>query len=206
MLVLKRLTFGLMTFLCVGVAVVSARYLAPGMPGGAPPVTQNAFADPWLVWHAGAALTALAIGPFQFLRRRDGKRGAGHRALGAVYICACLVGAVSGFLLSIGTTAGPIAALGFGALAVAWFGANTLGLSAVLTGRYEEHRRWMIRSFALTLAAVTLRLYMPLAAGMGLDMGVAYVAISYLCWIPNIVVAELFSVPRRQPRLRPQPA
>jgi hypothetical protein len=60
--------------------------------------------------------------------------------------------------------------------------------------RLVEHRRWMIRSWALTLAAVTLRLYM-LAPGMSsLD---AYRAISFLCWVPNLVVAELY-LRRRQ--------
>ena len=35
--------------------------------------------------------------------------------------------------------------------------------------RFDEHRRWMIRSFALTFAAVTLRLYLPLGMMAGLS-------------------------------------
>jgi hypothetical protein len=55
----------------------------------------------------------------------------------------------------------------------------------------------MIRSFALTLAAVTLRLQMPAAFILGLDMAVAYPAIAFLCWVPNLAIAELVLARRR---------
>jgi hypothetical protein len=52
------------------------------------------------------------------------------------------------------------------------------------------HRAWMVRSYALTLAAVTLRIYLPAAVIGGLDMTFAYPAIAWLCWVPNHVIAE----------------
>jgi hypothetical protein len=58
--------------------------------------------------------------------------------------------------------------------------------------RFVDHRAWMIRSFALTFAAVTLRLYLPLAAVLSLDFVDAYRAISFLAWVPNLVVVELY--------------
>jgi hypothetical protein len=45
---------------------------------------------------------------------------------------------------------------------VIWITVNLLGWRAAVQGRFVDHRRWMIRSWALTLAAVTLRLYLPL--------------------------------------------
>jgi hypothetical protein len=51
----------------------------------------------------------------------------------------------------------------------------------------------MIRSFALTLAAVTLRIYLPL--GIMLNHGdfyTPYRAIAWLCWVPNLLLAELW--------------
>ena len=48
----------------------------------------------------------------------------------------------------------------------------------------------MIRSYALTLAAVTLRLYIPAALISGFSFEAAYPAISWLCWVPNLIVAE----------------
>ena len=58
--------------------------------------------------------------------------------------------------------------------------------------RFTEHRAWMIRSFALTLAAVTLRLYLPVASLMSIPFDDAYRAISFLAWVPNLLVAELY--------------
>ena len=50
----------------------------------------------------------------------------------------------------------------------------------------------MVRSFAMTFGAVTLRLYLPIAPIMGYDFMAAYVAISWLAWVPNLMVAELY--------------
>ena len=50
----------------------------------------------------------------------------------------------------------------------------------------------MVRSFAMTFAAVTLRLYLPIAPMLGYEFMPAYVAISWFCWVPNLIVAELY--------------
>jgi hypothetical protein len=50
----------------------------------------------------------------------------------------------------------------------------------------------MIRSFALTFAAVTLRLYLPASQIAGMPFPAAYSAIAWLCWVPNLLVAEWF--------------
>jgi Predicted membrane protein (DUF2306) len=49
----------------------------------------------------------------------------------------------------------------------------------------------MIRTYSLTLAAVTLRLRMPIFITSGVDYTEAYVAVAWLCWVPNLMVAEL---------------
>jgi hypothetical protein len=50
----------------------------------------------------------------------------------------------------------------------------------------------MIRSFALTAAAITLRMYLPLAFVFHWNFSVAYPAIAWLCWIPNSIAAEVY--------------
>jgi hypothetical protein len=65
----------------------------------------------------------------------------------------------------------------------------------VLAGRYAEHRRWMIRSFSLIMAGVMLRVWVPVylgLAGVGLvnfSFETAYAAISWLSWVPNLLIA-----------------
>ena len=87
--------------------------------------------------------------------------------------------------------------LGFGSLAVAWLGTTALALNAILEGQVEEHRRWMLRSYALTLAGVMLRTYVPISLVLGIPFEPAYRVIAWLCWVPNLVVVQLWLVPPR---------
>lgn len=50
----------------------------------------------------------------------------------------------------------------------------------------------MIRSWALTLASVTLRLYLPTVSVLDLPFLPAYRAVAILCWVPNLIAAELW--------------
>jgi uncharacterized membrane protein len=194
----RSLAWTLMAFLAAGVAVVSMRYALPTPPMASPEVMANPFARPFLPIHAITASIALLVGAFQFVRNRRGGRARWHRASGAVYMACCLASAPAGLLLALGTSAGPIASVGFGVLALVWFYATAQGLRALLAGRYAEHGEWMLRSYALTFAAVTLRLYLPLLPMLGIDFVEGYRAISYLCWIPNLLIAEAMIASRRR--------
>jgi hypothetical protein len=52
------------------------------------------------------------------------------------------------------------------------------------------HRRWMIRCYALTFAAVTLRIQLGLLLLGGLSMEAALALIAWSCWIPNWLAVE----------------
>jgi hypothetical protein len=184
--------------LSVLTALVSYRYFVPAIPAPTQ-LTDNPMAHPWLWAHAGLAATALITGPWQFIPRIRAHRPRVHRTLGWIYVFCCLLGGASGLLLASGSTAGPIARAGFGLLAMVWVGVNANAFRLAIVGRYAEHREWMIRSFALTFAAVTLRVYMPAAQVAGLDPLGAYRAISWLAWVPNLMLAELYlrGLPRR---------
>ena len=179
--------------LSLGVALFSYRYLLPHPPVASPDILGNLLARPWLPIHAGFAATALIVGPFQFLPGLRARRPGLHRIVGRTYVVACLVAAVAGLLLATRTTAGPVAGWGFGALAVCWFFATSRAVMLAIQGRIAEHRQWMIRSWAMTFAAVTLRLYLPIPP-MLLHMSFmdGYRAIAWLAWVPNLLVAELY--------------
>jgi hypothetical protein len=59
----------------------------------------------------------------------------------------------------------------------------------------------MVRSFALTFGAVTLRLYLIPSQIAGMDFVTAYQWIAWLSWVPNIAIAEWWIVSRRRTRL-----
>jgi hypothetical protein len=66
----------------------------------------------------------------------------------------------------------------------------------------EGHRQWMIRNYALTFAGTMLRLWVPILVGaVGFDFLMAYRAIAWLCWVPNLLVAEWIIRRRRSQRV-----
>lgn len=181
--------------LALAIGPFSYRYLIPGAPLGAPEILANAFTRYGvLTLHAGLAATALILGPLQFFPAIRARRPRWHRRIGTLYVACCLGGGAAGLVLAFGTTAGPVASAGFGLLALAWMAATGNAWRLARARDFVRHRRWMIRSYALTLAALTLRLYLPLASVMHLSPDASYRAISFLCWIPNLIVAELWLI------------
>ena len=185
-----RLFWGLIALSSVALALGSFRYLV-GVGPMPPKIVANAFAAPWLIIHVAASAWALLVGAFQFggIRMRW---PAVHRWTGRSYAVACLVGAVTGFVLALGTTMGPVATAGFGTLSIVWTVTTVRGWQLALQGRFGEHRRWMIRSFALTFAAVNLRLYLAIAFALGFQFADSYPVISFLAWVPNLLAVELY--------------
>jgi hypothetical protein len=150
-----------------------------------------------LVLHLTGGAVAVAVGAFQLSTRIRAHRIAVHRWLGRLYVLGVLVGGVAGLLLSAGAGGGLAARFGFGMLAVLWLASTAIAWIHIRQRRIELHRAWMLRSYALTFAAVTLRIWLPLSQIAGIPFQEAYVAIAWLCWVPNLVVVEWFVLRRR---------
>ena len=186
------------------VALGSLRYLATGAAGAPPTVAANRFAASGvLLLHIGVATVALALGPFQFVAGLRARWPAWHRRIGTTYVVACLVGGLAGLTLAVGASTGPVSQAGFGLLAVAWIACTFLAWRYAQARDFVRHQQWMTRSFALTFAAVTLRLYLLVPLLAHLDFDASYRAISFLCWVPNLILVELWL--RRRSLLRTTP-
>lgn len=180
----------------MALAVAAYAFLAYGLlPGGAQvgEAMQAVYRlNPVVIHtHAFAAGLALLLGPWQFSTRLRARRPQVHRWIGRVYLVAgIVVGGVSGLLLSRIAQGGWVAQLGFASLALVWLYTGYRGYRAIRRGERAEHRRWMLRNHALTLAAVSLRLYIPLALSNGISFEAAYPVIAWLCWVPHLVIAQ----------------
>jgi uncharacterized membrane protein len=149
---------------------------------------------PTVYAHVFGSAVALAIGPFQFWSRLRTSRPRVHRTLGKIYLTVGVgVGGVAGLFMSVSAYGGMPSTLGFAGLALAWLYTANHAYGAARMRDFEAHRRWMIRNFALTFAAVTLRIYLPGSMAAGVPFEVAYPAIAWLCWVPNLIVAELLA-------------
>jgi uncharacterized membrane protein len=175
-----------MAVLSVAIAAVSARYFSFNPHLAAEPFQSRvAGHDPWLFLHIGGGVLSLAVGPFQFSRWLRVQHLALHRWIGRLYLAAVAIGSVAGFRIALESQGGLPTHYGFGMLALLWLFTTAMAYRRILQRHVQSHREWMIRSFALTFAAVTLRIWLPLSIAMKLDFMQAYTTISWLCWVPN---------------------
>ncbi len=148
--------------------------------------------------HIAGGIGALLAGPWQFSQKLRARALNFHRWLGRFYLLEVALGSIAGLVMATVSLEGMPAHFGFGILAVLWFFTGLQAYRMVRRGNIEAHRQWLIRNFALSLAAVTLRVYMPLMlAAMHWPFRPSYIAVSWLCWVPNLLIAE-WMVHRRQ--------
>jgi uncharacterized membrane protein len=155
------------------------------------------------IGHLGGGGIAIVAGALQFSTRLRFETPRVHRLIGRVYVVAVVVSGVSAVLLAPVSAGGVTAHFGFGLLGVLWVATALLAWARARGGDYVSHRAWMVRSYALCLAAVMLRLYLPMSAIAGIPFEAAYPAISWLCWVPNLIVAEWLVLPGSVAPLEP---
>jgi len=187
-----RIAMALLALFSVVVALVSLRFLILGLEPAFVGMIDHV-RERRLVFlaHVIAAPLALGFGVMQFFPGLRARRPALHRWTGRFYVAMVVAGGVSGLVLAFDTVGGPISGWGFGVLSVLWLGTTFQALRFAMKRHLIEHRRWMIYSFALTFAAVTLRLQLGFAIGvLQIDYATASMLLAWSCWIPNLLFAQ----------------
>jgi hypothetical protein len=187
---MRKLGWVLMAVLSSFIAVYAAAVLL--VPGFGPPfIAERRTVMPWaVIAHIAGGLGALAIGPWQLNARLRTKALARHRWTGRAYVVLVVVGALGALAMVPGSQEGMVTHVGFGLLGIFWLGTTLMAYRRIRAGDRAGHEAWMIRSFALTLAAVTLRIWLPLGLAAGMSFTDAYRAVSWVCWVPNLLAAE----------------
>lgn len=148
---------------------------------------------PWiyvLYIHIFTAIFALIIGPFQLFMKPTNDRKRWHRLLGYGYVLSITVSGIVSVYLSLFATGGWIAGLGFMSLDVLWVATTLTATRKIMAKDIQAHKAWMLRSYALTFAAVTLRIWLaPLTLLFG-DFEAGFRVVAWVCWIPNLLVIE----------------
>ncbi|WP_298881590.1 DUF2306 domain-containing protein [uncultured Polaribacter sp.] len=134
---------------------------------------------------------ALLIGWLQFNKKLRLKNINLHKKVGKTYVIAVLLSALSGLYIGYFATGGIIAKSGFMTMALAWFLTTFFAFTTIKKGNIIQHQKLMIYSYAICFAAVTLRIYLPILTPIMGGFLPAYKLISWLCWVPNIVVAYI---------------
>jgi uncharacterized membrane protein len=150
--------------------------------------------------HIAPAMVALLVGALQFslsIRKNLPKL---HVVAGRTYLIAVLASGTGSLAIAPFALGGKFNAAGFALLAFAWIVTTLMAFWHVRNGRINLHRAFMIMSYALTLAGVTLRLQLGIFTGL-MDMAFlrAYSIVAWSSWIPNLIVAVWWT------RFRPLP-
>ena len=186
----KNIGWTIMTLLSLLIVLLVSRYLTLNPEVYFPEQRAVYLANQTaVILHVVGGMLTLGLGPFNFLTRLREKRPFVHRWIGRVYLLGVLVGGLAGLYMSTFAYTGIVATLGFASLAVLWLSSGFMALREIRQGNVDAHRRWMVRNFALTFAAVTLRIEMGLLT-IAFGQEVGYMIVAWLCWLPNLLIVE----------------
>jgi uncharacterized membrane protein len=130
-------------------------------------IRQMAATQPFFSIHAVSAASALLTGWVQVFPPARRALPQWHRRLGYVYVAACLVGAVTALPVALHSVGGPLASTILIGQASLWAGLLWPALVTARRRRIADHRRWMIRHYALTCSAIVLRAIMATGVAIG---------------------------------------
>ena len=197
MKLLKKTAWVFLAFFAISIGLYPLSYLLVDMSGGlfATKSSELLASQIWKIGfytHISFGGIALLIGWTQFSQKLRTKRLHLHRLIGKIYIVSVLISGVAGLYVAFYATGGLAAQLGFGMLAVFWLYMTIMALQTIKKKEILAHRNWMIRSYGLCMAAITLRLWIPIFAfGFGTMFEQSYPIIAWLCWVPNLILAEI---------------
>ena len=144
--------------------------------------------------HVFTSIFVLLAGLTQFSIYLQKKRKRVHRAMGYVYVL--LVVFITGpaaFMMGWHANGGLPARTSFTLLAFLWVTFTALAWWCAVKKRFTRHRGWMIRSYALTLSAIMLRVYTFSFAYFNVHARPVeiYITTAWLSWVPNLIIAEI---------------
>ena len=165
---------------------------------------------PWKVafyLHVFSSIFTLVAGFTQFSSEILTNHRGIHRAMGRLYAWnIILINFPSGLIMAVYANGGLPTKFAFLLLDSLWLWFTVKAVLEVKRGNFTAHREYMIRSYALTLSAVTLRTWrLVLASSFDLDPLLLYQLDAWLGFVPNLICAEwlILRSRRRAQRLNP---
>lgn len=142
--------------------------------------------------HVYASIWVLLAGFTQFSKKIQRHNPRLHRTMGYIYVTdIILITGPAGLLMGFYANGGFTSRLAFVMLAVLWIFFTVVAFLKARQGDFKAHRKYMIRSFALTLSAITLRAWKwSITNSFELPPMDVYRAVAWLGWVPNLVFAE----------------
>lgn len=142
--------------------------------------------------HVFSSMFILMAGFTQFFRFSFQRYLNWHRWLGKIYVFLILfVSGPSGLVMAFYANGGIYAQIGFVCLAVGWLVFTYLAYHYIRNKNLQEHQNFMIRSYAFTVSALTLRAWVYIIDYYSdLDYMTIGIIVAWLGWLPNWAIGE----------------
>lgn len=149
-----------------------------------------------MIPHVFGGLVAISAGLAQIWLGLTHRTGKLHKVLGKVYASGVLVGVFGGFYLAFTIPGNRFAyQSGLFFLCVAWALTTGMALWSIRNRRFDQHRDWMLRSYVVTFAFVTFRLFADWmnslsATNPAFRDGQIEAVMGWACWAVPLLIAE----------------
>ena len=142
--------------------------------------------------HVYASMWELFAGFTQFSKKILKRNPSLHRTLGYIYVAnVLLITGPAGLIMGFYANGGTFSRIAFVLLALLWILFTAIALIKAKQKDFKAHRNYMIRSYALTLSAITLRAWKyGITNTMTLPPMDVYRVVAWAGWVGNLVVAE----------------
>jgi hypothetical protein len=143
--------------------------------------------------HVFSSWALLFTGVTQFIPALHRRWPVVHKCCGYIYVGILLLfSGPAALVMGIHANGGLASKASFILLGTLWWVFTTIALYLALKKKWQWHAAFMLRSFALCISALTLRLYAMLLSvfEVGFDSRDKYTLIAWLSWVPNLLIAE----------------
>jgi uncharacterized membrane protein len=144
--------------------------------------------------HVFTSVFLLIPGLLQFIPFFIHRWKKAHRFLGYIYFSVLLLlSGPSALVMSFYANGGFLSKLSFVLLSITWISTTIYALIAIKKGNIEQHANFLLRSYLLTLSAISLRTYAYLMDVFGWHLHPIdeYTLLAWISWVPNLLLAEL---------------
>jgi uncharacterized membrane protein len=142
--------------------------------------------------HILLALLALFTGPIGLIKRIRVKSLSFHKWNGRIYVLSIALNFLPGVYVSLYASGGKWSTIGFLVLNILWISTTILGYVSIRKKKIQQHMKWITRSFFLSFANMTIYIIVAITHyGFKFEYGLSYSIAVWLCWIINLLFAEL---------------
>ena len=142
--------------------------------------------------HVYASIWVLFAGFTQFSKKLLRNNPRLHRTFGYIYVTdVLLITGPAGLLMGFYANGGITSRIAFVSLALLWIFFTATALIKARQKNFKAHRRYMIRSYALTCSAIALRTWkLVLSHSFTIDPLTLYMIDAWMGFVPNLLFAE----------------